>query len=116
MLHNSARLWPLDLYPIQLGSSPQPKHHAWIVRGKITAAANFHAAALQVPRLIRDYGAQGVDISLFPHQLQPNPVVLVSRVVLQENRSLVITRDQDIHRAVVIEVTQRQSTPGDWTG
>ena len=39
---SSSGLWPFDLKPVQLGSLAQAEDDAWIVRGQIAAAGDFH--------------------------------------------------------------------------
>ena len=87
---------------------PNAQHHARIVRRKIAASADFHVAALQIAGLIRDPRANRIGIRLLPHQLHSQPVVLLPGLVAQQQRRRIVDRDQHIHRAVIIEISNGQ--------
>ena len=53
---------------------------------KIAAAADFHAAASQIPRLISDSRPDRVDIRFCAHQFNSQPMVLAANIVAQQYR------------------------------
>ena len=84
-------------------------HDARIVIRKITSSADFHAAAFQVLRLICNARAHCVDIRLFAHQLNAQPMVLRSCVVTQQDRRAIIHRNQNVDCTVIIEISNRHA-------
>ena len=83
--------------------------HAGIMRREKTAGANFHLAALQVSCLISDACTNGIDICFLTHQFQSQPVILSANIILQKHGSFVVAGDQNIDRAVVIKISNRQT-------
>src|ERR1700691_4024430 len=84
LLH-PAGLRPSDFEPIDLGSFADAQHQTRIMRRKITASADLHAASFQIAGLVTDAGADGIDVRLLTYQLQPEPVVLAAGVIAQEH-------------------------------
>src|SRR5205823_6479141 len=81
-LDTSAWKRPFNFQPVEFVALAQPKNDAWIMRGEIAAAANFHAAALQIACLISDARAHRVRIRLLANQLYSQPMILVAIIVI----------------------------------
>ena len=108
-LDESARLRPLNLDPIDRGMRACSQHKTRIVCGKKAASASFHAMADHLSCPICHARANGVGITLSPHQFHAQPVIASSCVVLEQYRCCVVYSDEHVNRAVIIEVSQRQS-------
>src|SRR5882762_1207740 len=102
----SAGLRPFHFEPVQLRPVAHPQHHARIVRGKIASATYFHPGALQIARLVGDACPNSVDIGLLADELYPQPVILAAKIVAQENRRLIVARDERVDASVIVEVAQ----------
>src|ERR1700722_8256656 len=79
------------------------------MRGKKAAAAGFHPMASHLSRLVGNACTDCVGIALAPRQLDSQPVILRSGIVLQQQRSCVVYGDEHINSAIVVEVPDRQT-------
>jgi hypothetical protein len=95
-LGQATGLWPFDFDPVQLGPLAKAEYHPRVVRGEKTSPAHFHPAALQIASLIRDDGADGINVRLLADQPHAKPVSMAPGIVLQKNWGLVAAGDQNI--------------------
>src|SRR5579863_5066384 len=99
---------PLDLNPIDGLALPEPQHDSRIVVRKIAPASDLEPRALQISGFVLDLRADRVDVRFFAYQPNAQPMVLLARQIVQQNRRAAIYGNQDIHCAIIVEISQRQ--------
>src|ERR1051326_1001997 len=104
-LHLAAGLRPTHFEPIDPGVETKAKNLAWIVRGEIAATAHLHPGALHTARLPGNNGADPVRVRFLAHQPHPQPMIPATGVVAQKERRAAVYGDQDVHGAIVVEIT-----------
>src|SRR5271166_802544 len=85
-----ARLRPLYLQPIDARPLADAEHNPRVVRRKKTASAHLHPLPFQFAGLVGDAGSDRVRIRLAPDQMHPQPMILATDFVLQQDRRAVI--------------------------
>jgi hypothetical protein len=106
----------MDFETVDFGSFANSQHFVGIVRGEITAPADFQPASFQVPGLPRDSRPDCIGVRLVPQEANSEPVVVDGHHVLENHGWSVVNRYQHIHGAIVVEVADRQASCGKSSG
>ena len=81
-LNATTRQGPPHLHPVDPGTTTDTKDDAGIMRGKITSAPGPVNRAFQVSGLPRNQCPDAIWIRLLRNELDPDPVIAPSRIVL----------------------------------
>src|SRR5437879_1385430 len=82
------------------------------MRCQVAAAAHLEEPAFHVARLPRDRSADCIRIALPAHQAHTQPVVPFRRVIAQKYRRGIVHTHENVDRAIVVEVSERQAAGG----
>ena len=111
-LHPDARLRPGDLYPIDFLRFPGTQHFPRIATRQITSTAISQPRSDHPSGRPSDLGANRVAIAAHAIQLQAEPMIARAGLVPQQDRRPAIRRDQDIDKAIVVEIADGQPAGG----
>src|SRR5690349_2001684 len=87
---------------------------AKIILGEVTPAASDLIDLRVVTRSAFDAGAYAAAIRFDTDQFHRDPVVCSGPLAMQERGSGVHVVDEDVDGAIVIEVTERDTSAGGW--
>lgn len=112
-LQGTARLRPLHFHPIDLGPLSEAEDHARVVIREIASSGDFELMTFKISGAIADFGADCVNIAFAADEAEPEPVVAAAGVILEQDGGAIADRGQRVYRAIVIEVADGETTPGD---
>src|SRR5439155_4675076 len=105
LVHDAAR--PPDFQPVQSARLAQADVYPQIVLGKIAPAAADLVNLTTPAGKNRDPSANTVPIGLGAHGADREPMVLVSSVVAQQGKRIILIVDDDVQIAIVVKVAER---------
>src|SRR5437899_3017616 len=109
----AAWLRPLDIEAVHFGVWPKTEDFARIMGGKVTSPSHFEPVALEIASLIGDESSDGVRVGRLTDKPHAQPMILLSGVILEEHGRGVIDGNQDVHGAVVVEISDGHPAGGE---
>jgi hypothetical protein len=104
----AAGLRPLHFQPVDLGAGTEAKHHAWVVRGEIAAAADFASMAQEIAALPSDFSTDRVDVGSCADEAEAEPVMVAAGIVLQEQGRAIIGGHKHVDCAIVVKIPESE--------